>query len=987
MNIEFDAFDRAPSSPIVLTKPNRKRIGVLNGAYDIAYGRKFNAVNELTFSYPKYIIRNGKKLKNDYYDSLTGMKNIFVQDKGYFIVASCSEVIDGVNLIKSVTCYSLEFELSKKKLNLLSGTYKFYDPLDLDNCIIGKALAPAKGWSVGTIDSDLWNIYRTFDINDTNVYNFLMSDVEEAFQCIFEFDTVNKTVSAKSFENVIKETDIFFSFNNLMNNANLDENIDELVTVLKVYGSGNLSIHSVNPTGTAAIYDFSYFKNNNWMSEELIAALDAWEAKYEQAKIDYGDLLVSLKTENSSLVVLNGELYDLQQELKTLELILKSRVEVGIEAGDVTDDIGAKQAEIENKEAEIGAVEARIEALSKQMSDINLEIAFENNFTEEQLLELTPFMIENTYQNDSFLTTTIMTEVEKQVMAENLYEVGLETLDRLAQPRYTVSIDSVNYLYLKEFYHFTSQTELGCSITIELEDERRVELILLEININEDSPDDFTLVFGNRYRITSEELTFAELIGSVATLGNTISWDSVSWNEASAYIEDTVSKFINSALDCSKNEVINASNQEIIINEAGLRGRKATADGYDDKQVWLINNVLAFTRDNWQTSSLALGEIVMPDGSSAYGLVAEAVVGKLIAGNQLTIANENSTFMVDGSGASLVNGSFIMQTASGNGKIILNPTEGIKIQGLTADGSALEDKFYVDDKGNVVLKGSLTAGSTITGATFTGGSLSIGNGALVINEDGSLDIGNGNFHVDAAGNMTAKSGSFEGDIAADKITGEIASNQLAKTLNGKDLVGGSLNIGNGAFVVDSNGNVTIKRGSISWGAVTGTDSIDAAIADAQDSASEAAEAAALAESNLIKLAKGQYTAAGTTFISGNTIYSPNIYGGVLSVRASGSTGTGAQLKEQQVQFYIGSQLVGYIESYTNDSSIPGAASGGMRIRSVHDGTTYRALRLSASGGVAISSDNGEIWFSDSETSTISLSQIFAKAGSGTAVFG
>jgi len=322
-----------------------------------------------------------------------------------------------------------------------------------------------------------------------------------------------------------------------------------------------------------------------------------------------------------------------------------------------------------------------------------------------------------------------------------------------------------------------------------------------------------------------------------------------------------------------------------------------------------------------------------------------------------------------------------MQTANGNGKIILDPKLGIKIQGL--NGQVLEDKFYVDNDGNVVLKGSLTAGSTITGATFTGGSLSIGNGALKIAEDGSLDIGNGNFVVDAAGNLTANSGTFSGTIRADKISGEVASSNITNTLNDKNLVGGSLNIGNGAFVVDGNGNVTIKSGSISWDAVTGTEAVDDAIANAQNTADEAAEAAYLAENDLIKLAKGQYTKAGTTFINGTSIYSPNIYGGKMSVRSNGESGYGAQLYNNQLQFYDGvvSNPMGYIEYYESSNQNPNNAAGGIRIKTV-TGSGERAIKLEASGGIALAGK--EIYFYTDKYSGKSLSDIIDSGG---AVFG
>ncbi len=57
---------------------------------------------------------------------------------------------------------------------------------------------------------------------------------------------------------------------------------------------------------------------------------------------------------------------------------------------------------------------------------------------------------------------------------------------------------------------------------------------------------------------------------------------------------------------------------------------------------------------------------------------------------------------------------------------------------------------------------------------------------------GSINLGNGTFTVDKDGNLTANKGTFSGD-----------------------LIGGSINIGNGTFTVDSNGNMNASSGTFS----------------------------------------------------------------------------------------------------------------------------------------------------------------------------
>ena len=69
----------------------------------------------------------------------------------------------------------------------------------------------------------------------------------------------------------------------------------------------------------------------------------------------------------------------------------------------------------------------------------------------------------------------------------------------------------------------------------------------------------------------------------------------------------------------------------------------------------LINNLLVFTDDNWQTAKAALGKIKMPDSENyAYGLIADVIIGQLVASSELVISNESNTFRVDAGGAELI---------------------------------------------------------------------------------------------------------------------------------------------------------------------------------------------------------------------------------------------------------------------------------------------------------------------------------------------
>lgn len=50
-----------------------------------------------------------------------------------------------------------------------------------------------------------------------------------------------------------------------------------VITCMEVFGDKGLSIQDVNPLRSNYIYNFDYFKRTNWMYQEIINAIDAWE--------------------------------------------------------------------------------------------------------------------------------------------------------------------------------------------------------------------------------------------------------------------------------------------------------------------------------------------------------------------------------------------------------------------------------------------------------------------------------------------------------------------------------------------------------------------------------------------------------------------------------------------------------------------------------------------------------------------------------------
>jgi hypothetical protein len=297
-----------------------------------------------------------------------------------------------------------------------------------------------------------------------------------------------------------------------------------------------------------------------------------------------------------------------------------------------------------------------------------------------------------------------------------------------------------------------------------------------------DDPTNFKLIFSNRLRLDDGALQFSDLFNQTINNGITTTVNSDIWKNWSEH-KDDVTTFIDSALDTAKNAVTNGANQEFIIDSTGLRARylDPNTGDYSDNQIWVINDLIVFTDDNWDSAKLALGQITLESGVTVFGLVAEALIGKILIGNELLIANENNTFSVDRSGATLSNASFSLLRDDGNSKLFLDPSIGISISKRDTTTGSYIPQLSIDSQGNVMFAGNLQA----AGGTFSGNLVAPSGtiGGWTINSDGlSSSTGdyinsNGNIHLSML-TITPTDAYFNGNIYANNLQGLVQAYQI-----------------------------------------------------------------------------------------------------------------------------------------------------------------------------------------------------------------
>lgn len=332
---------------------------------------KFNSYSELTFEVGRIYndLISGENKINLFYDKVEAIRLVYLENFAYFELQAPELVGDGIKEAKSCTAYSYEYTLSTKFLeNFYVNTGEvdsievinaddpehivpvtLYNPSNKKLSLLHLVLEKAYGWSIGHVDDSLQTLSRQFEVDRESIYDFLMNEVCEKFNCYIVFDTINNTINLYAESLTSKfigdgitntftisppfaqigtvsvdgykttrweyntstgiltledtpesgahievvdgaltewETDVFVTFNNLSQEIKISYDADSIKTCLTVtYGEGN-NIREAN-LGLPYITDLSYYYTVDWMGQDLYDAYTVYLQKTNQYQSEY----------------------------------------------------------------------------------------------------------------------------------------------------------------------------------------------------------------------------------------------------------------------------------------------------------------------------------------------------------------------------------------------------------------------------------------------------------------------------------------------------------------------------------------------------------------------------------------------------------------------------------------------------------------------------------------------------------------------------
>lgn len=788
MKVKFDALNRFEVPKMYVCNPGckysdgtlTKVVGCLSDTTDEELILNFNAPSELNFRMYRTVREDANE--NSYlikiYHALKNRRMIFVEGIGFFIISRVQDGYENELYFKDIQAKSCEVEIESKMLTYIEdGTYPFIDLLE-------KVVSTLPSWTIGAIDDNVSERSRTFEnvSPELNTLAFMIDNMQDAYECIFVFDTINRHITVYSQDNYIFQTQIHLTKDDVINTIEVTENSEDLYTAISVLGDDNLNIAPINPLGTSVIYNFDYYMD--WMSSGLKSKVEQWKEQVASYNDTYYDLNLEYYENLTKQSDLKSELEKIETQMTMYRrckenIVAEDSTESVVEYNTIIEENGGEpisldkelsetiveiedrisyaQDDYDDTKAELTLVENSMATQDEQIQTIHDQVSITKYFSEEEYEELYYYIHEGVYHDEYTIVTESMTWSEKFEQMKVLYDRAQGQLKRVSTPTQEFSIDVENFIFQKEFERWSDELETGCLINVELEEGDVAALFLAKIVVNYDDRS-LTMTFGNRFNKFDPKSIFEDVMGDIQKSANTIDYIKdmlypIKNGEFNAFKEA-----LENSRNLTKDAALSSTNEEVVIDDTGYTGRKKLDNGeFDPRQIKITGRSIVFTDDAWDTCKLALGELIIADGETVYGLNAEAIFGQMIMGGSLSIVDSDGTPLLE-----VV-----------DGKITATVDDKIQATVESIDGTIQSIVGEIDGKINSKveqtvegLRVSINSVTTTTGYTF-------GADGLFIHKDGD-ELTN---QLDNTGMYVFRG---EGDTRADIL---IANNQGVEALN------------------------------------------------------------------------------------------------------------------------------------------------------------------------------------------------------------
>ena len=683
MFIDIDYNKRKKGYKINLAKPNQQTIASISEAYGANYSIKLGNINEVTFNVPYFIDKLDERVRNENIELIKERmytKISYNNNDEWMVIDTIEDVGSGDEKYMAVTAFTNVYETSNRKINELN--LEVVNPEEYYDKILNDV-----AWSIGTIDPLFKDIYRSVELSNVTVLEAIITGAE-TFGAVLGFDTENKKINLIDIDSRAKYRGLNINYSNFLQSINRKRSVDEMTTRLYVYGSEDLSIENVNPTGMRYLEDFTYFlypferdesknviKSSHYMSDDLAhAILDKNELSEE-----YQPLIQAMQEEIDEETIEYINETTLLNELRFDEMSVSGLLDIAKATGD-NDLILQRQGELAEiktkisiKELTVDHISATIEDLERQISQLQSQISV-TSFSKELYDELSMYIIESEFRDDRYIDE------------EELYRDALKKFEESKSPSVVIEASIDNIIDSLEEDYYSDKVVLG-DIARVTDKEMSVEMksLIVELSFDLDNNTcDVTIANGDIEKDGYDRiLSVLYDTQSTTTMleNNKHKWDTVT------DVKTEVDLMRDGEIDATRNRIKAGFRESVTIEDRGII---LSNPDFPNEIVIMQAGVIALSTDggeNWSTS-------ITP-----RGVMADTIIGKLVASNNLIVTNDSGSFRIDSDGLTVDMDS--IKIMSGEGDTPENIVDSWNKMLITMDEFADDGKLNEYEKNQI----------------------------------------------------------------------------------------------------------------------------------------------------------------------------------------------------------------------------------------------------------------------------------------------
>ena len=441
----------------------------------------------------------------------------------------------------------------------------------------------------------------------------------------------------------------------------------------------NVSLSDTESQGN----EFSYVaKNDDNFKEELTRySLDMLKGFAES----YGgcqEVLIDQGISSLNAEFMTVELYESIYEPYNMRL---AYINEEIAKREVTVKYWSNDPQENGTEGEKGQVQIYNDEMKEIQDQLNLNNYIVEHLGEDYLDIMRAYIRDGAYNNSNYISDGL-SDSQQIYYANQILDKAKQELAKATELQYTLSDNLVNLLNDEKFAPFRDKFQLGDYIMCG-DDEDLFKLRLVTLSYQFGSPNSVNVTFANATRIKN----YFSDVQSVLAQASSIA---ASYNMVARQVDkntDTtkeVDNWTDDGISSSDIQISNNDKDEVTYNDSGIiiREYDEASDDYNPCQLKISRNKLMFTKDNWNSAALGLGELpytyydkdnkAWVQGED-YGLNAKFVNAGYISGTQIVggeIVSDNYNEIInddhptlEGSYINLRDGSFSLAGDSING--------------------------------------------------------------------------------------------------------------------------------------------------------------------------------------------------------------------------------------------------------------------------------------------------------------------------------